>query len=344
MTIKYFICDLAISFFIYLLVFIISRILYPLQHSFSKDYNSIILSYKQLPTYLLQYERVDGSLYIGHMALIVLLPSILMAVASVIIQTLGHVQLLKTFYIIVPLFWIVRELTIQIDHSRIYFDRRLNMLEMIYSLITGLGTYLLILELLNKNLTIGISLSELRDAIWFAIIVYFGKLFWDFLQKAKESIDDKNANDYIPIIEKAYDRLKKKYGQIVETELDKYSFDNLKDKSNFKIIVYAVMIFEDYNRPPTIRLVEYLVIIIAPFKSRTLGIMQYRSNKLITNKQSIRLAIKKLYSSYYNSNECDPKEYAIRDYNVGDFYYSQVSDIYDSLLTIENSMNADSKL
>lgn len=339
MNVKFLILDLAIAFLIYLLVIMISRVLYPLQHSFSKDYKSFVLSYKQLPKYLLQYERVDGKMYIGHLALLVLLPSILMAIAAAVCQSMGYFHFLKTFYLIIPLFWIIRELIIQLDHSRIYFDNRLDLLELIFSNALGILIYFFIRKLISKSESILMSITELRDAIWFAIIVYVGKILWDYLQIAKDKSDVRNATCYLPAIETIFEKFKKKYGSFIDSELKRNVYENDKDKNDIKRIIYSIMIFEDYNRPASVRIIEYIVKIIIPFKPRTMGIMQFKSDRLITNKQSIRLAIKKISASYKPSDEYDSVESAIRQYNVGDFYYNQVSDIYDSLLAIEDNKN-----
>lgn len=140
----------------------------------------------------------------------------------------------------------------------------------------------------------------------------------------------------MPAIELIFVKLKKKYGSFIDSELNQNVYENDKHKNDIERIVYSIMIFEDYNRPASIRIIEYILKIIIPFRPRTMGIMQFKSNQLISNKESIRLAIKNIYDSYNKSDKYDSVESAIRQYNVGDFYYNQVSDIYDSLLEIED--------
>lgn len=58
--------------------------------------------------------------------------------------------------------------------------------------------------------------------------------------------------------------------------------------------MYAIIVAEDYNRLKFTRAIEYFVFIVTPVrKTMSLGIMQYRTNKFITSKESVFLGTKK---------------------------------------------------
>jgi len=62
-------------------------------------------------------------------------------------------------------------------------------------------------------------------------------------------------------------------------------------------IIYAIMIYEDYNRPRLIRLVEYSWFFLTK-KPLTMGIMQVRSNTYINDIESVRRGVD-LVLQYY---------------------------------------------
>lgn len=109
------------------------------------------------------------------------------------------------------------------------------------------------------------------------------------------------------------------------------------------------MIFEDFNRPITMRFIEKFLFKIG--KAKTLGIMQVKTNKIIDDKKSIVIAIEKLINdlkelkskSTYGSNPAykDVDEhnlivYLISKYNSGDSYNSDVMNIMYQLEKISD--------
>ena len=100
-------------------------------------------------------------------------------------------------------------------------------------------------------------------------------------------------------------------------------------------MLYAIMIYEDYNRPKLYRLVENFLKTICPQKVMTIGIMQVKSKEYITDLESIDLAIEKLLEVYQDNFHNNPIGHAIEDYNGGsEFYYEEVSTIYSVLLEL----------
>lgn len=105
----------------------------------------------------------------------------------------------------------------------------------------------------------------------------------------------------------------------------------------FKFITYAIIIFEDFNRPKNARRIENLIARHSS-KTKTLGIMQVQSKQLITDIESIHLGMDKIAQSftiYLNTNN---KYYSysllshiLHDYNTGHNYVDSVENILNIL-------------
>lgn len=107
-----------------------------------------------------------------------------------------------------------------------------------------------------------------------------------------------------------------------------------------RLVIYSIMIFEDFNRPKNARVIENF---LAKHSSReiTLGIMQVKTDKLITDEQSISLGINKIINSFYRylvdyikldynySEDCI--DLILEDYNLGEEYSGSVKNICDIL-------------
>lgn len=104
-------------------------------------------------------------------------------------------------------------------------------------------------------------------------------------------------------------------------------------------IVYAIIIYEDFNRPKIARQVENLKFKLTK-KPHTLGVMQVRSDKLISDLESVKLGTEKIVNAYkkYLENPTESssdyfdwyaKNYIINDYNVGTSYNGEVNELAD---------------
>lgn len=102
-------------------------------------------------------------------------------------------------------------------------------------------------------------------------------------------------------------------------------------------IVYAILIYEDFNRPKVSRVIENIKHRITK-KSHTLGVMQVKSDKIISDLESVKLGTQKIINAYQQyldklSNENGEfYEYSahyeiIANYNGGSSYQSEVADL-----------------
>ena len=102
-------------------------------------------------------------------------------------------------------------------------------------------------------------------------------------------------------------------------------------------VTYAILIYEDFNRPKIIRIIENIKHRFSN-ESHTLGVMQVRSDKLINDTESVILGTNKIvdsYNKYVRENTVEGEEIyewnvinsIISDYNVGSDYLYEVNDL-----------------
>ena len=161
------------------------------------------------------------------------------------------------------------------------------------------------------------SIDEIRDGIWIGIITFFGGLLFKYVYNNFKLDDLKASAMRKKYILRKYRKFFKKYDSYVKVE-----------DFNLNILVYAIMIFEDYNRPWFIRLLEYVKFFYT--KEATLGIMQVKTKKFINNVESIQLAIEKIKKAYSEKkiDDFEGIRYVIRDYNNSRNYVDEVQYIY----------------
>lgn len=116
-------------------------------------------------------------------------------------------------------------------------------------------------------------------------------------------------------------------------------------------VAYAVLIYEDFNRPKLVRFIENLKFRITK-KQHTLGVMQVKTDKLIDDLESVKLGTNKLVSSYKNyATKMMEKQEAyynwdsiyqiITDYNVGSSYVSEVTELATEIKDLYYSNTTD---
>ena len=176
--------------------------------------------------------------------------------------------------------------------------------------------------------------STVANELWIIILIFIFQLANNL--RFSEEATLKRKDNYL---KSRYDYFKRIYGSIIK--------DSTKNQI-LESIVYAIIIYEDFNRPKIARQVENLKFRITK-KQHTLGVMQVTSNRLINDLESVKLGTEKIVSAYkkYLENPEDSsseyfdwyaKNYIISDYNAGTSYNGEVNDLAD---TIKNTFYKD---
>lgn len=167
--------------------------------------------------------------------------------------------------------------------------------------------------------------TTVSNELWIIILIFIFQVANNlrFSQEATQKRKDK-------YLKSRYHYFKRHFGRFIK-ELTKNEI--------LESLVYAIIIYEDFNRPKLARQVENLKFRLTK-KPHTLGVMQVRSEKLISDLESVKLGTEKIVNAYkkYIENPIEnsgdyfewyAKDFIIIDYNVGTSYNIEVNDLAD---------------
>lgn len=193
--------------------------------------------------------------------------------------------------------------------------------------------------ILKKNILP--DFNNISNELWIIIIIFIYQIFDKI-----ELNDGKSGSRQKNYIKQRYIEFKTQYNEIV----------NELHKPKLETLAYAILIHEDFNRPKSIRFIERLDF-LRTRKPHSLGVMQVKSSKLITDQESVRIGVAKLNSDYKavlnkivkekktdkrksNSNygyqyyEYQIESEIIQRYNGGHSYNGAVSEIASQIETL----------
>lgn len=269
--------------------------------------------------------------FAGNFVLKTINPAVYVAILCAIFQMLGQLHICNSLWMIVPLYWTFRVIYMCAINILIYTNLKYEFMGFLISLVIGEGTFFLLLKpLIDKNESVFISREELRDAIWYAIFAYVLKITWDAykIYLTADNVYPKYKREDAVI--KKYKKFTSKYENIVDSTLLKKWKNDTENKDEIFSLIYAIMIYEDYNRPFMVRIIEYAFKIILFTKEMTLGVMQVKSQKPISSKTSVKNGSEKIIDAYLAADD-DKVFSTICNYNCYGQHYEDVKAIYDIL-------------
>ncbi len=160
--------------------------------------------------------------------------------------------------------------------------------QILYVALVSLGSFFLYEKIIKIKQNILPDSTTLINEIWIIILVYLYYILntIKFSTKGEEKRKDK-------YISNRYINFKNKFGEKIKEELKNKKIEPL---------LYAIMIYEDFNRPRGIRFFENISFYLTR-KKHTLGLMQIATQKYIDDIESLRLAIIKIEQSYMTAME-----------------------------------------
>lgn len=147
-------------------------------------------------------------------------------------------------------------------------------------------SYLVNILFINKVNNVMPGSSEVKVIIWICIIIYLyniSKKYITFIDDKRDIVLFNKDKDYIVM---QYAKFKNMYYNLVNS---KY-----KEVNN---LIYTIMIYENYNRPSAIRKIDRIKYKFDNEEIK-MGIMQVKSKNIITDEESIDIAIKELEGIY----------------------------------------------
>lgn len=231
----------------------------------------------------------------------------------------------ENIFIVSIFYWIAKMTYISNFLGKDYFS---NKKDIKISLIIMISAFLINKYIINEVDNIFLSPSEYKTIIWIFIFIYIYKF-----------INNKSINN------KEYDELEEKCMLNKKSIVMNYAKFKLKFDDEItnieplvRLVIYTIMIYENYNRPLIIRKLDNLMFKINN-TNKKLGIMQIKSKKLIDDVDSIRIVCKKIELIYNKkSNPKNKKE------DIGllvlNGYYKKLNDntefIYEVLKEFNN--------
>lgn len=143
-------------------------------------------------------------------------------------------------------------------------------------------------ELINNVSDVFLSGEDLKIIIWLLVIVYLYQFFKD-RETFKISKEENSISKESIVL--SFAKLKLKYGEDISVS-----------DENHKLVVYSIMIFNNYMRPSVFRKIDSILFKISN-KPRKLGIMQIMSKKYINDYESIVMACKRIEKLYLKSKD-----------------------------------------
>lgn len=180
----------------------------------------------------------------------------------------------------------------------------------------GLGTAWLVYEyLVLPNRSLFPDVNQLGNELWLAILAFL----YAAANKVKLSGDpgDRRRNRFI---KQTYDSIKQRHGVFID--------DKINDPQ-LRLIAYGILVYESYCRPPLMRQLEKIAFWR---RERTTGIMQVKSDRILTNEESLERGIGKLILAWqvHASDDAWSRAYnTITDYNYDSVYRSHISDVME---------------
>lgn len=206
----------------------------------------------------------------------VCIPNVIIVFVFILAKTYDLYYVNKYLGISVVSFFVWRMLWICV------FLRRKEMYNWIYELgmaLAGIALYYFIqLFFFTTEESVFISALELREELWLAIFVVLYKFFKMILDKKVKQDDVLSKGQITDYIRRKFNRFYKKFNNLLTINAD---------NRYMCIFLYAVMIFEDYNRGPIVRKLERILLKLGLKRKATIGIMQFPTDENISDKESI---------------------------------------------------------
>lgn len=244
----------------------------------------------------------DSRKGVTNFSLKVIHPIIFMAVVATILQGIletDAIPWIKTLWLLCPFYWLDQYIYAVVRNRTKFHLAHVERFNFVISFVFFETIFLLIVLLVTeegKNTVpyLFIPLDELRNAIWYAIIAFVVKDIWQIFKshyvQSREMVNERVES----VLKDRYYELSEKYGYKVDESIRNVFCDSICDRDmdlerNISYLIFAIMIYEDYNRSENFRKIENILHKIVS-GTMSVGIMQVQSMEPLTDDQSIEKA------------------------------------------------------
>lgn len=248
--------------------------------------NSIFVGYQQLSVV---FEENSAPAF--NFLFKVLAPTVYLILCVALFQSVEFNVLTRRCYLIVVYYWAIRFVWNLLANRWILFDWG----QMPIYWIVSIGLSLWIYKNIENVNSILPKREDFISEMWLLIIAFVYTVVNKMNIGKSRAIRRKDA-----YIKSQYEKFKTKYDSIIHP-----FFSN----PFYEVLTYAIMIYEDFNRPFMIRIIEYANFFLTQ-KPHTLGIMQVKTEEYINSKESVALAVRKIAldnNEYLNARLNNPE-------------------------------------
>lgn len=282
------------------------------------------------------FNPADYSSFSGNFFQKIVNPAVYLAAVAAIAQHFSPVGLIESMWLLIPIFWVYRLLFMIVKNIFLFLNLKYEAIALVLSHLLGETVFFGIIKpLLAQNESIWIPATELRDALWFAVLAYLAKVIWEIMKQSFSSDNLYPESKRRELIWKRYDKFRLRYGDFIAEQIPHRYADRLNadEQNRLGCLVYAIMIYEDYNRPCLLRMAEFVSkATLFRHSAMTLGIMQFNAYHMITDEESIGYAIDFISQPFLRGTQY-PESAAISMYNRGSDYCTEVTAIYETLMS-----------
>jgi len=163
----------TINLLLAILLFFINGIIGRIQYGFQEG----LFHYAKF-----EFGSQDNISFSGNFFLKIINPAIYLSIMAAAFQKLGCIGLVNSFWMLVPCYWLVRVIFMLYRNLFIFINRKYELLAFLMSLMAGECVFFVFIKGLVSNNEAIFSISEFKNAIWFAIAAYIFKIAWEMLK------------------------------------------------------------------------------------------------------------------------------------------------------------------
>ncbi len=243
------------------------------RHSFS-------IGYMQISMFLKEEESPAFNVIFR-----ILSPIVYLFILSAILYKLGLSRYVSNIYL-VSVYYLSFRLLFNIITNR---GRLLNWTRLIsqWVIIISLSYYCYD-RIISTQTNLFPDFSTWSNEIWIIILIFLYSVFNNIKLSPRHTKRRK-----LNYLTNRYNFFKKRYGEVIKSSIENQKLESL---------IYAIMIYEDFNRPKLIRNIENISSRLTR-KEHSLGLMQIKADKIINDEISLEIALKKIKKSYTTNKE-----------------------------------------
>lgn len=297
----------------FILIFINSVVLFILMQILGIPLSNLTVINFKYDTFLFSDDKTTSGMNIIYN---IMLSNIYMLLVYEVVK---DVQVKKYTYLIVIGYFLIRYIYIIFVLNRIYLLNLKYEATLVVS--TLFCTYLIYSNIIIENISMKIPIEEFKNEIVLLGILFLFSVFKDSITKMFSNRD--NTSERTKYIVNMYLQFFDKYNLLIDKkieDLNYFSKDTYNDKQVFKLLVYSIMIYENFSRPNFYRRIENGISKITG-SEKTTGIMQIKSERILSDEESIVFGIDILLDSF--------TKYTFDEMNDNSLWISEVCEVYN---------------